>query len=289
MRGGQWQALSLMRGLAARGHKVRLLAPKKSPLLSAAAEAGLDARPLWMVKIPAAAAGADLVHAHDARGHTLAVFSGRPVVVARRVAFPIGRSPASFWKYMRATRLIAVSEFVKGILTEAGVDRRKIGVVYDGVPIPPSTRPVPGAGAPVVALDSKDPGKCSGLVAQAAALANLPLVFTRDLPRDLNGAAAFLYLTTQEGLGSAALLAMAYGVPVIASAVGGLPEVVEDGATGLLVRNDPLQAADALRRLHDNPALGSHLAAQGRKRVEQEFSVDHMVAGTIAEYERALG
>ena len=288
MRGGQWQALYLMRGLAARGHRVRLLAPGKSPLLSAAKSEGLDARPLWMAGVPIAAASADLVHAHDARAHTLALISGKPVVVARRVGFPIGRGPASFWKYTRATRLIAVSQFVERTLTDAGIDRRKIGVVYDGVPIPEKSRRAPRTAAPMLALDSKDPGKCAGLAAQAAALANVPLVFTQDLPRDLANAAAFVYITKMEGLGSAALLAMAHGVPVIASAVGGLPEVVEDGATGLLVRNDPLEISQALRKLADNPALASHLVWHGLARVEEEFSMDRMVAGTIAEYERAL-
>ena len=288
MRGGQWQALYLMRGLAARGHKVRLLAPGKSPLLCAAKNEGLDARPLWIAGVPIAASSAELVHAHDARGHTLALVSGKSVVVSRRVAFPIGRSPASSWKYARAARLIAVSEFVKRTLIEAGIDRRKIGVVYDGVPKPERIRQAPKAGAPFVALDSPDPGKCAGLAAQAAALANVPLVFSRDLPRDFLKAAGFLYLTNLEGLGSAALLAMAHGVPVIASAVGGLPEVVEDGVTGLLVRNDPLEISQALHKLAENPALASHLVWNGLARVEQEFSLEHMVAGTIAEYERVL-
>jgi len=241
------------------------------------------------VTIRAAAAGADLVHAHDARAHTLALFSGKPVVVSRRVGFPIGRGPASFWKYMQAARLIAVAQFVENNLVESGIDRRKISVVYDGVPIPQECPTDPGTRSSIVTLDSSDPGKCAGLVAQAAALANVPLVFSRNLERDLQSAAAFVYISQLEGLGSAALVAMAHGVPVIASNVGGLPEIVEDGVTGLLVRNDPMEIASALTRLRESPALASHLGSQGRLRAQEEFSVDRMVAGTIAEYERALG
>ncbi len=74
----------------------------------------------------------DLIHAHDARSHTLGAIarSGR-LVVSRRVAFPVG----SAWKYRRARRYLAVSEFVKSVLVAGGVPEEKIAVVYDGVPL----------------------------------------------------------------------------------------------------------------------------------------------------------
>ena len=61
--------------------------------------------------------------------------------------------------------------------------------------------------------------------------------------------ALFLYITHSEGLGSAVLLAMAAGVPVIASNVGGLPEIVEHERTGLLTENTAQAIANAIRRL----------------------------------------
>src|SRR5258708_32694291 len=168
MRGGQWQAFHLMRGLAAAGHRVRLLAPAASLLLLAAEVEQLDARPLHLAAFPAAMAGIDLIHVHDARAHTLAAFQSNPVVVSRRVAFPVRRSVLSRWKYGRATHYIAVSQFVKRTLVEAGVDPGKISVVYDGVPLD-----FPAASEDrslVVALDSDARGTGKKIVDQAAKL-----------------------------------------------------------------------------------------------------------------------
>ena len=79
----------------------------------------------------------DLVHAHDAHSHTSAVlFARRPVVVSRRVAFPIGTSVASQLKYARPHRYLAVSRYVAGLLIDAGIDSGRIDTIYDGVEIP---------------------------------------------------------------------------------------------------------------------------------------------------------
>jgi hypothetical protein len=286
MRGGQWQALHLMRGLVAAGHKVRLLAPAGSPLLVAAEAGQLDAQPLHLAWIPAAVAGIDLIHAHDARSHTLAVLQSKPAVVSRRVAFPVRRGALSQWKYRRPARYIAVSQFVKRTLVDGGVEPDKISVVYDGVPL---DLPADSEDRSlVVALDSDDPGKGKKIVEQAAKLAGVTVHFSKDLARDLPRAALFVYITDLEGLGSAALFAMAAGAPVLASRVGGLPEVVESGVTGLLTSNDPAVVAKNMRRLLSDRSLAARLAGGARKKVEEQFSIDHMVSETLRVYERIL-
>jgi glycosyltransferase involved in cell wall biosynthesis len=287
MRGGQWQAFHLMRGLVAAGHKVRLLAPSASPLLLAAQGQQLDARSLHLTALPAAMQGIDLIHAHDARAHTLAAFQSNPIVVSRRVGFPVRRGVLSQWKYGRAAHYIAVSQFVKRTLVEAGVDPGKISVVYDGVPF--DFPPVSEDRSLVVALDSDDPGKGKQIVEQAAKLADVAIHFSSNLMRDLPRAALFVYITNLEGLGSAALLAMAAGAPVLASDVGGLPEVVEDGVTGLLTSNDPAEVAKNMQRLLGDRGLASLLAGCARKKVEAQFSIDYMVNDTLRVYERILG
>jgi hypothetical protein len=286
MRGGQWQAFYLLRGLVAAGHQVRLLAPEGSPLLQAAQAQQMDARPLRWAALVSAARGVDLVHAHDARAHTWAAFLGKPLVVSRRVAFPVRRGWPSRWKYWRATHFIAVSECVMQTLIDAGVSPGRITVVYDGVPsyaddaVEERTQ--------VIALDSDDPGKGKRVVEQAAALAGVPVHFSKNLPRDLPRARLFVYITDSEGLGSAALLAMAHGVPVLASRVGGLPEIVQDGTTGLLTSNRPEDIAQAIQHLLADRALAARLAARARARVEKEFSIERMVSGTVRVYERML-
>jgi glycosyltransferase involved in cell wall biosynthesis len=287
MRGGQWQALYLIRELALRGHRVRLLARAGSPLLQAAVSQRIDARPLRLALLPRDAAGADLIHAHDARAHTFAVLLRKPVVVSRRVAFPVKSGALSRWKYRRATHYIAVSEYVKRTLVEAGLTPERITVVYDGVPLDAPLSKLQDR-SQVLALDSGDPGKGKKIIERAAALADIPVHFSSQLMRDLPEASAFVYITELEGLGSAALLAMAAGVPVIASHVGGLPEIVQNEVTGLLTSNEPEQVAKNMQRLLGDHALAARLGASAKTRVEREFSIERMVSGTFRVYERIL-
>jgi glycosyltransferase involved in cell wall biosynthesis len=77
----------------------------------------------------------------------------------------------------------------------------------------------------------------------------------------------FAYPSLHEGLGSALLDAMNAELPIVASHVGGIPELVEDGRTGLLVPpRDPEALADALARLRNNPSLAGQLARAGKEK-----------------------
>jgi glycosyltransferase involved in cell wall biosynthesis len=98
----------------------------------------------------------------------------------------------------------------------------------------------------------------------------------------------FLYPTASEGLGSAALLAMAYGVPVIASDTGGLREIVQDHRTGLLAGNTVRQFQDAVYELEGNPKLTERIVRNARAMVLQGFTTQHMVGRTIECYREAL-
>ena len=287
MRGGQWQVFYLLEGMTKAGHDCTLLSRPGSPLLERARAAGIDARPLRLPELIRIAPSHELVHAHDARAHTLASFLGRPVVVSRRVAFPVGRSPSSRWKYARASRYIAVSNYVRNILIAAGISDDKIDVVYDGVPLPPEPRL--DSRSRIVAIDSSDPGKGRLLIENAARRAHLEVVFSKNLPADLTEAALFVYVTESEGLGSAALLAMGAGVPVLASAVGGLPEVVEDGVTGLLMpENSSDRIASAmLEMLRDRTRL-AQFGRNARERAERAFTTEHMLRNTLSVYEKVL-
>jgi len=81
-----------------------------------------------------------------------------------------------------------------------------------------------------------------------------------------------------EGLGVVLLEAMNYGTPVIASRIGGIPDIVEDGVSGLLVpAGDPAALAGALRRLIEDPALARRLGEAGRQRVRERFNWDAIV------------
>jgi starch synthase len=140
----------------------------------------------------------------------------------------------------------------------------------------------------VIALDSDDPAKGKNIVKQAGAIARVDVRFSKNLIPDLRTAAVFVYITELEGLGSAALLAMAAGAVVLASRVGGLPEMVEDGVTGSLTTNDARNVAEGIEQLLGDPILLARISVAARARVEKEFTIERMVNGTIAVYERML-
>jgi glycosyltransferase involved in cell wall biosynthesis len=189
-------------------------------------------------------------------------------------------------KYQRAWRYLAVSNFVAHQLEDAGIERSRIDIVHDAVQeIPPG---IWDPNAAAVALDSSDPGKCRNLVADAARRAGIPMIFSSDLPRDLARASMFVYLTRSEGLGSAAILALAMGIPVVAGRVEGLAEVFEDGVSGLYTMNDAESAAAAMRRVIDTPGLGLSLSEAGRRRAQTEFSGSRMLERTLAAYRQVL-
>ena len=94
----------------------------------------------------------------------------------------------------------------------------------------------------------------------------------------------------REGFGLAALEGMDAGLPVVASRLGGLPEVVEDGRTGLLVPSGDVRAlAEAIDRLIANPQESRSLGAEGRRRVESRFRAASMTRQVERVYEEAHG
>jgi len=281
MRGGQWQVLRLLEGLAAEGVESTLLARREAPLYEAARRRGWRVEPLGLTRAVMLSRRHDLMHAHDARSHTLgAIVHGRPLVVARRVAFAVG----SRWKYGRARRYLAVSEFVKSVLVSGGIAPERIAVVYDGVPLLE-----PSSGTRTIApANLDDPLKGSPLAMEAARMAGVDLEISTDLEHDLPHAAVLVYISHSEGLGSAALLAMSAGVAVIASKTGGLPEAVRHRETGLLVENRPEAVAAALRELVEDRGLARALGQAGRRLVEERFTVDHMVRRTMEVYRTVL-
>jgi glycosyltransferase involved in cell wall biosynthesis len=216
-----------------------------------------------------------------------AITSRGKFVVSRRVAFAVRQSLTSRWKYARPSRFLAVSNFVAAALRSAGIAPDKIDVVYDAVE-DVSCRGEWSATYPAVALASRDPRKGRDLVEQAAKLLDLRIVFSDDLQNDLRRASMFVYITRCEGLGSAALLAMSMGIPVVASRVGGLTEVFADGESGILVANQAAEIARAMRRILEEQDLASSLIENGKKSIGECFTKEHLLQRTLASYRRVF-
>lgn len=106
----------------------------------------------------------------------------------------------------------------------------------------------------------------------------------------LSAADVFLLPSAQESFGLAALEAMACGVPVVASRVGGLPEVVEDGVTGYLHPGEDLQGmAESILRILTDPALHARLSGAAAARAHSRFCEDRIVPMYEAFYTEILG
>ena len=90
-----------------------------------------------------------------------------------------------------------------------------------------------------------------------------------------------------EGLGVVLIEAMESGLPIVASNVGGIPDVVVDGESGILVpEKDPVALADAFKRLEADPTLIQKLLAGARKRIEECFTWDGIIERQIEVYKR---
>jgi glycosyltransferase involved in cell wall biosynthesis len=99
----------------------------------------------------------------------------------------------------------------------------------------------------------------------------------------------FAFPSHEEPLGSSLLSAMAHGLPVVAFARGGIPEVVEDGKNGVLVKDIGAGAlAAAMARLLSNPAEARRLGEAARATISTRFSASHMVDATLDLYERLI-
>ncbi len=252
-----------------------------------------------------AARDADLVHAHWlptasacllARVPYVVTLHGSDVALARR-APRLARTVLR-----RARAVVAVSSVLADEARALGA--RDVTVIPNGVEIPPE--PGREADPPYVLYAGRlSPEK--GVEDLLAAAGGLNLVVAGDGPlrpvvpqargfvpraeleRLLAGAAVVACPSHREGFGVVCAEAMAFGRPVVASAVGGLLDLVRDGETGLLVPpRDPPALRAALDRLLADPELRRNLGQAARSHVTTVCSWEHVTASTIALYEKCL-
>jgi glycosyltransferase involved in cell wall biosynthesis len=251
-----------------------------------------------------AARDADLVHAHWLPTAEAARLARVPYVVTLHgsdVALA-HRAPRLARGVLRSARaVIAVSQALAEEVR--GLGASEVTVVPNGVAIPPA----PGVEVdPPYVLYAGRLSEEKGVVELEEAARGLPLVVAGDgplrgqvpgvlgfVPREelerlLAGAAVVACPSRREGFGLICAEAMAYGRPVVASAVGGLLDLVRDGDTGLLVPpRDPAALRAAIERLLGDAELRARLGAAARGHVAELCDWNRVTAETIAVYERA--
>ncbi len=350
-RGGQAQALLLMREFAALGHEQWLLAPP-GPLLERATSAGfqtvrwdthgeLDPFAVFAARRALRAASADVAHCHSAHAHALGVPAARwagvrAVFVSRRVDFRVRTNLFSRIKYaLPVDRYLCISEGVRQAMLASGVPADRMRLVPSGVDIPevrasgaepaPELRALAGLGADAEVLGtvaSLAPHKNHVLLLEAArqVVAARPrahfvwlgegecrpalerrraelqlesrvhlLGFRPDARALMRQFDVFVLSSYLEGLCTSLLDAQVLGVPIVATAVGGVPEVVRDGVTGRLVHGlEPVLLAQALVEALERPDLRASWVEQARAAVEA-FGIAHTAERTLAAYREVLG
>jgi L-malate glycosyltransferase len=114
--------------------------------------------------------------------------------------------------------------------------------------------------------------------------------FRTDIPGCIKGADLFVLSSVTEGLGTSLLDAMACSKAIVATRAGGIPEVVEDGITGLVVpTRDARELARAIVTLLSDEPKRRRMALEGFARVQRHFTVERMVAETAGVYARVVG
>ncbi len=347
-RGGQRQSLFLARELRKKSYRFKFYVQPGSPLHTKALEDDLPVVPLKMRSetdawaIIRLAGGmrrhkCQLVHCHDA--HSVAVGSAAaslakvPLrVISRNVDFPIKKNFLSQMKYTKNVDvIIAVSQGIKKVLVDGGIDPALIKVIPDGIDYSPFEE----ASSSRYLRRELDFGPEDFLVGIVAHLADHKghkylirateilkekapqirviivgegplrmeldklvkqtrvedmvffLGFREDVPQILASLDLFVLSSYLEGMGSSILDAMASRLPVVATRTGGIPEVVVNGRTGLLVPpRSPTALAKAILKIYEDRELGNRLGQKGYEVVHQKFSAEAMAAKVIDEYER---
>jgi len=106
-----------------------------------------------------------------------------------------------------------------------------------------------------------------------------------EVPRFLSDTTFLVHCSDAEGCPNAVIEAMACGRAVVATDVGDIPSLVEDGKTGFVVRRgDNAMLLDRMARLMEDRDLCRRLGEAGRAKAEREFGLDRLVSGTLAAY-----
>ena len=250
------------------------------------------------------------------------------VVISRRVNFPL-RSWLSNLKYnYLVDRVFTVSASIRETLIRNGVSSSRVSVIYEGVDLDwfdqqmarlalqRRGRTLVGTVAhlspekghatllsAIAELKDRSPEALLLIVGDGELRAELEatvidlgisdqvkfLGFRSDVEGLLKQFDIFCLPSLSEGLSSAILAAMAARLPVVATSVGGIPELVQNSVTGKLVKpNQPHELALALETLLKDQVLRERMGNAGRQRVDSHFSLQQKLDATERAYEELL-
>jgi hypothetical protein len=302
-RGGERQAELLIRSLASLDLEQLLIARASCPLAERLADAGIEIHHCsGLLSAFRATRGVDVVHSHEGRGVYAAwlrkEISGTPYIITRRVNNPLGDSWLTRRAYTRASFVASVAADVARIVQafDERITSRVIHSSSSGLPVEGQeyiievARRMKDAHPEFQFLlvgGGDDEVMLRGL---AGDLQNISFEGWSDRVGDYLAAFdLFILPSNKEGIGGILLDAMDRALPIIASRVGGLPEIVKDGENGILIEpRSPDQLQEAILRLYDDPDLRRAMGARGRE-FSRDFTAEAMAARYLDLYKQAAG
>jgi glycosyltransferase involved in cell wall biosynthesis len=245
----------------------------------------------------------------------------RARIIFRRVNFPLRKSMFTRFKYTWGIDcIVAISESICAQLKISGIPASRIRIIYEGIDLSlypkPEQRKQRLAGEPVIVGTIAHLSSEKGIQYLIDAASLIPEVHRRlrfvivgdgDCLEELKALAqrkgledvfqfAGFHLNTSqflesfdiftlpslsEGLSSSILEAMATSLPIVATEVGGIPELVKHGDNGLLVAPaDPVSLAQAIQQLVDDPVQSQCMGLRGRERMETRFTLERKIIET---------
>ncbi len=281
-----------------------------------------------------------LVHLHDAGAHNFAVLAAdifghkTPLILARRVNFPIRNNRYSRYKYNHTNiqKIICVSKSVAQIMAANIQQKNKLTTIYSGIQLAKfsnlthyhrlrktykiapekwlignvaaltpekdyytfidTAKLLIEKGMPIHFFMIGEGNERMGLtryIQQLGLENNITLTgFREDIPEILPELDVFLFTSITEGLGTTVLDALACKVPVVATKVGGVPEMLEHEVTGLLAPvKSPVILAKQVVKVLNNKVLKEQLVHNGFEKVQQ-FSKKNMAVGTLKVYQKLI-
>ncbi len=350
-RGGEQQIAWLFQELKKQGIEQWIACVKDSvleewclrqdfPVLSYTKRFSADPIPGLLIRRFCQKENIDLIHIHDSHAHTYAIFAASlwgnktPMVLSRRVDFPIQNNFFSHWKYNhpRIRSILCVSKFIREILAPDIKDPQKLVVVHDGIDLQRFGFVRTGrlhkelglaketllignvaAIAPhkdyftfvdtvavlketdlplhflIIGADGGEQEAIEKYIKEKHLTAEISLLgFRPDVPVLLPELSVFLFTSKTEGLGSSILDAFACQIPVVATAAGGIPEILIHEKNGLLVPiQQATQLAEQVLRLLQENGLAEKLSSNAFASV-QNYSCAAMASQTLDIYQKTL-
>lgn len=270
----------------------------------------------------------DLIHAHDSFSHSLVWMAYRlgnlttPSLVTRRLNNQVRRRSFQKYNHPKVQKLICVSKAVYDNMAPRIKDQERLEIIHSGINLQNKYEKQKHSGINIIYIAAFEPEKnhetflavaqellnddsitqdlqftligsgslFESIRKQAVSISDKILLtgFVEDVEAQISIADILLHTATEEALGTSILDCMKYGLPVVSSNVGGIPELVHEGKNGFLHKPYDIEAmSNSLRKLIESPNLIAEFEKNNAK-IVQQFDKDKMAKKIVELYHEVI-